>query len=70
MRKPTQNDQVYAWLQTHESITRRSAMIHLGIANLPARILELRRKGHNIQNSIVTTATKKRYVEYYLAEEL
>lgn len=64
----TQNEIVLEYLKTHKFITRRSAMIHLGIGNLPARIQEIRERG--LANIITETSkTKSRYAMYRLATE-
>lgn len=64
----TQNELVLEYLKSHKYITRRDAMIHLGIGNLPARINEIRERG---MARIVTETsnTKSRYARYRLATE-
>lgn len=64
----TQNELVVEYLKRHQYITRRDAMIHLGIGNLPARINEIRTRG---MARIVTetSKTKSRYAMYRLATE-
>ena len=44
----SQNQTVLTHLLNHRSITRKTAYNVYGIANLPARIGELRKDGHNI----------------------
>ena len=64
----TQNELVLDYLKTHKFITRRSAMIHLGIGNLPARIQEIRERG--LANIITEKSnTKSRYAKYRIARE-
>lgn len=64
----TQNELVLDYLKTHKFITRRSAMIHLGIGNLPARIQEIRERG--LANIITEKSnTKSKYAMYRLARE-
>jgi len=64
----TQNELVLEYLKTHKYITRRDAMIHLKIGNLPARINEIRERG--LANIITETSkTKSRYAMYRLATE-
>lgn len=64
----TQNEMVLEYLKSHTYITRRDAMIHLGIGNLPARINEIRDRG--MANIITeTSSTKSRYAMYRLAKE-
>lgn len=64
----TQNEMVIEYLKRHKYITRRDAMIHLGIGNLPARINEIRVRG---MARIVTetSKTKSRYAMYRLATD-
>ena len=64
----TQNELVLEYLKTHKFITRRSAMIHLGIGNLPARIQEIRERG--LANIITEKSnTKSKYAKYRIAKE-
>lgn len=64
----TQNELVLDYLKTHQFITRRDAMIHLGIGNLPARIQEIRERG--LANIITEKSnTKSRYAKYRIARE-
>ena len=57
--KLTQRDRVLMYLQDFGSITRAEAFTELGIVELPARIVELKRLGYNI---ITTTVYgKNRY---------
>lgn len=64
----TQNELVLDYLKTHKFITRRSAMIHLGIGNLPARIQEIRERG--LANIITEKSnTKSKYAKYRIAKE-
>lgn len=48
MDKYTQNMRVYAYMKQHGSITRRQAFDELDIANVTARITELREMGVGI----------------------
>lgn len=64
----TQNEMILAYLKENQYITRRDAMIHLGIGNLPARINEIRVRG--LANIITETSpSKSRYAMYRLAKE-
>lgn len=64
----TQNELVLEYLKTHKYITRRDAMIHLKIGNLPARIQEIRDRG--LANIVTETSkSKSRYAMYRLAKE-
>lgn len=63
----TQNEMILAYVKEHGFITRRDAMIQLGIGNLPARIKELREIGINIVTDI--SDTKSRYARYRIEEE-
>lgn len=57
----SQNTRVYAYMKKHGSITRIDAMLNLGVANLPARINELRASGVEIITDMVEG--KNRYGE-------
>ena len=46
--KPTQRDIILWHLQNIGTLTRAQAMSLYGIIELPARIVELKRLGHNI----------------------
>lgn len=57
----SQEKRVYAYMKQYGSITRIQAMLDLGIANLPARINNLRRSGVEITTDMV--AGNNRYGE-------
>jgi hypothetical protein len=66
----TQNTEILKYLKRHTGLTRAKAAELFGAYNLPARILELRQAGNNIQ-SIWREKTNRygnttRYVEYRL----
>jgi hypothetical protein len=74
MRKvPTQCDRVVQYIVYNGSITRAEALMHLGIANLPAVIDDLRhKKGKNIITEEVESLNryeqKITYARYKFAE--
>jgi hypothetical protein len=61
----SQNNQLVRFL-FHEkrSITRQTAMISLGIANLTARITELRDAGYQIDGTVKVDMRGHKYVAY------
>lgn len=56
-----QADRVLNYLQEHQSITAKEALDRLGIAQLPARIWQLRERGYVI--STTPKWVKNRYGE-------
>lgn len=52
--KPTQNDRILEYLETHGSITQFEALIKLGIMRLASRISDLRRLGYDFESEMVT----------------
>lgn len=63
----TQNEMILNYLKDHKHITRREAMLKLGIGNLPARINEIRMRG--LANIVTDTSnTKSRYAIYRIEE--
>ncbi len=68
----TQCDQVLAYLTEHGAISDTVARELFGINRLAARIWDLRRKGHKIENETVTFTTRLgrtgKYVIYRLKE--
>ena len=74
IKKPTQRDEVLAYMRTYGSITSFESFEELGITQLGARIYELKSLGFAIgtmKKSRVSGKTGKtiHYVEYYLVEE-
>ena len=63
----TQNEMIVEYIREHGYITRRDAMIQLGIGNLPARIQEIRYRGINIITE--RSDSKSRYAKYRIEEE-
>lgn len=73
-KKVGQADRVLDYIKTVGSITRAQAFEHLGVANLPAVISELRNKfGVDIITDTVPTVNryneKCSYAKYRLSEE-
>ena len=54
----TQREAVRKYLETHGSITRRQAAVHLGIYELASRIGELEDEGWEIPRSRKTVKTR------------
>jgi hypothetical protein len=63
----TQNEMIVEYIREHGYITRRDAMIQLGIGNLPARIQEIRDRGINIITE--RADSKSRYAKYRIEED-
>ena len=62
----TQNERILDHLQKGKGLTRVSALIHLNIYNITARIEELRRAGHQIITRRRVDPNGQRFVEYWL----
>ena len=54
----TQNDWVLKRLQSGQTLSSRDAVLEYGIQDLPKRISELRREGHNIVSKRVDAANR------------
>ena len=69
----SQETRVYAYIQKYGFITRQSAMLDLGVANLPARIHNLRNDGVDIITVMVEAKNrfgeKCKYAEYHINKE-
>ena len=73
IKKPTQREEVLAYMRNYGSITTFDAYNELGITQLGARIKELENKGWQIgriRKARISGRTGKtvRYVEYYIQE--
>lgn len=73
IKKPTQREEVLAYMRNYGSITTFDACNELGITQLGARIKELENKGWQIgriRKARISGRTGKtvRYVEYYIQE--
>ena len=73
--KKTQREEVIDYLRQHGTITRLDAFLDLGIAELPARICELKKEkygGYKFNEKRITFITrlgkKSFYIEYSLAQ--
>lgn len=68
----TQRDEVVKYIQTNGSITRLEAFLDLGIAELPARICELKERGYKFNEERVPFTTrlnkKSSYMKYSFKE--
>ena len=76
MPKITQRDEVLEYLKENKTITRADAWFELGIAELPARICELKKKkygGYKFNEKRIPFVTrrgkKSSYIEYSLQEQ-
>ena len=58
MKKITQRDIILWHLQNVGTLTRAQAMSEYGIVELPARIVELKRFGHNITSTKGTSKNR------------
>lgn len=73
MRKvPTQQERVLQYIRDFGSITRAEAMSELGIANLPAVILDIRKRGVQVLTNEIESKNrygqKITYAKYTLEE--
>lgn len=73
MRKvPTQQERVLQYIRDFGGITRAEAMSELGIANLPAVILDIRKKGVQVLTNEIESKNrygqKITYAKYTLEE--
>ena len=69
----TQYNLIIDYLHEHGKITRFNALVKLGVANLPARVKELKAQGYTFntvkKSKVNRNGRRITYVEYYLAEE-
>lgn len=69
---PTQQERVLQYIRDFGSITRAEAMSELGIANLPAVILDIRKKGVQVLTNEIESKNrygqKITYAKYTLEE--
>lgn len=56
----TQNDRLVRWLSSGRTITARQARSRFGIANLRARVNDLRNEGYCVYTNRTTTGTSYR----------
>lgn len=56
----TQNDRLVRWLTSGRTITARQARSRFGIANLRARVNDLRNEGYCVYTNRTTTGTSYR----------
>lgn len=63
----SQRNQILADLKAGRRITHKGAIDAYGCGRLSARILELRRSGHDINTRFIQDG-RKRYAEYWLPE--
>ena len=54
----TQQERILDYLQSGRTFTRLNAWQELGIIEAPARISELRAKGHNIATKMITVQNR------------
>jgi len=68
--KTTQTDDLIAYMKTGKAISFLSALNHLGIGRLPARIWDMKRRGFDVHDRMVTGTARngRRYAvkEYSL----
>lgn len=68
-KKPTQEEQVLAYMQQHGSITTWEAFMKLNITRLSGRIYDLRDQGYDIDMHYETSINGKRWGVYTLKGE-
>lgn len=54
----TQNDELYDYLTTHDSITQMTALRELGIMRLASRVSDLRKRGIVIKTEMISVKAK------------
>ncbi len=59
--KPTQNQRVLDYIETHGGITQLEALTEIGVMRLASRISDLKRRGYPITSQM--QAVKNRYGE-------
>jgi hypothetical protein len=62
----TQNTNLFLYLSKGNRISGLEALELFGVMRLPARMWDLRRMGHDIQDSWVHTSGGKRVKQYWL----
>lgn len=71
--KTNQHAQIIEYMKEKGKITRFTAMVRLGVCNLPQRIIELKAKGFNIGDRMIKhvnrNGRKTSYKEYFLIGE-
>ena len=55
---PTQQERILDFLQSGEKLTRLISWSRLGVLEAPARISELRAKGHPIKTKMITVQNR------------
>lgn len=68
MSYQTQNVRLLAYLKRHRYITRYPAFMKLHIANLWARVAELKQQGHRIDGRRISTQGGARVMQYWLVQ--
>ena len=67
---PTQNQEVWAWLEDHGTITDNEARDHLYINRLAARVYDLRKDGYPIEKIMITVKRPNRrsvsFAKYFI----
>ena len=71
--KTTQHKIIIDYLKEHKKLTRFTALVKLGVSNLPSRVQELKAQGFNIVAKKTSTVNRYgrrvHFNEYYLIEE-
>jgi hypothetical protein len=65
-RNPSQAQVILDYLLGGNELTALDALNHFGCFRLAARIHELRKDGHAIEEKIVTAHNGKRYASYFI----
>lgn len=73
VRCMSQNDKILHYLQEHDSITPREAMLKFGCYRLSARIADLKDRGYQIASTLVCKkdedGNQMRFAKYTLIKE-
>jgi hypothetical protein len=66
-KQPSTTKKIKSWLLQGRKITPLQALSKWGCMRLSARILELRKEGHDIRTKLITR-NGKTFAQYYLYE--
>jgi hypothetical protein len=67
-QKPTQANRILAYLRAGNRLTALEALERFQCFRLAARVHELRREGHRIEEQMVETPSGKRVAQYWVCD--
>ncbi len=72
-KAPTQNEEVWAWLEQHGTITDNEARDYLYINRLAARVYDLKQDGYPIESEMITVKRPNRrsvsFAKYFIKSD-